>query len=60
MEVIEMLAKKFSKSEICTLDDVIELPNVTPNSPEGLMSLENSHKNIMLYMWLRSVKKIDL
>ncbi|KAI7894436.1 P-loop containing nucleoside triphosphate hydrolase protein [Mucor mucedo] len=52
MDVIETLAKKFSKSEICTLDDVITLPNVTPTSPEGLMSLENNHKNIMLYMWL--------
>lgn len=56
MDVIETLAKKFSKNEICTLDDVITLPNVTPTSPEGLMSLENNHKNIMLYMWLRSVK----
>ncbi|KAG2212298.1 hypothetical protein INT47_001657 [Mucor saturninus] len=52
MDVIETLAKKFSESEICTLDDVITLPNVTPTSPEGLMSLENNHKNIMLYMWL--------
>lgn len=56
MDVIEILARKFSKSEICTLDDVINLPNVTPTSPEGLMLLENNHKSIMLYMWLRSVK----
>lgn len=53
MEVIENLAKKFSKSEPCTLNDVIDLPHVTPTTPEGLAVLENSHKNIMLYMWLR-------
>ncbi|KAI8051836.1 P-loop containing nucleoside triphosphate hydrolase protein [Thamnidium elegans] len=52
MEVIELLAKKFSNSETCTLDDVIQLPNVTPTTPEGLAGLENSHKNLMLYMWL--------
>lgn len=53
MNVIEMLAKKFSKSETCALDNVIELPNATPTTPEGLGILESSHKNIMLYMWLR-------
>ncbi|GAA5798947.1 hypothetical protein HPULCUR_004356 [Helicostylum pulchrum] len=52
MEVIELFAKKLSNNETCTLDDVIQLPNVTPTKPEELAGLENSHKNIMLYMWL--------
>ncbi|KAI9355226.1 P-loop containing nucleoside triphosphate hydrolase protein [Pilaira anomala] len=52
MDVIEILAKKLSRSETCVLDDVIQLPNVTPVTTDGLSELENSHKNIMLYMWL--------
>ncbi|KAI8059402.1 P-loop containing nucleoside triphosphate hydrolase protein [Gilbertella persicaria] len=53
MEMIELFAKKFSENETCTLDDVIQLPNVTPASTAGLAQLESDHKNIMLYMWLR-------
>lgn len=53
MNVIEILAKKLSQNETCVLDDVIKLPNVTPVDNEGLSLLENDHKNIMLYMWLR-------
>ncbi|CAO3622400.1 unnamed protein product [Mucor fragilis] len=52
MEMIERLAKTFSENKTCTLNDVIELPNVL--APESaLENLESSHRNIMLYMWLR-------
>lgn len=53
MEMIESLAEKFSKNETCTLNDVIQLPNAAPKSATQLAELESSHKNIMLYMWLR-------
>ncbi|KAI9473859.1 MAG: P-loop containing nucleoside triphosphate hydrolase protein [Benjaminiella poitrasii] len=53
VEMIQKLAKKFSKNETCALDDVIELPTTTPKSPDDLINLENNHKNIILYMWLR-------
>ncbi|KAI7904750.1 P-loop containing nucleoside triphosphate hydrolase protein [Cokeromyces recurvatus] len=50
--MIQELAEKFSKGETCALDDVIQLPNSAPSTPKELIELENSHKNIMLYMWL--------
>ncbi|EIE76905.1 hypothetical protein RO3G_01609 [Rhizopus delemar RA 99-880] len=52
MELIKILARKFSQKKICTLDELIELPTNPPTSPSGLKALEESHKQIMLYMWL--------
>ncbi|CEP11137.1 hypothetical protein [Parasitella parasitica] len=52
MDMIESLAKKFSENEKCTLNDVIDLPNILTGSASQLRLLESRHKNIMLYMWL--------
>ncbi|KAI8646471.1 P-loop containing nucleoside triphosphate hydrolase protein [Parasitella parasitica] len=52
IDTIVHLADKFSKNEICTLNDVISLPNITTGSALELVALESAHKNIMLYMWL--------
>jgi ATP-dependent RNA helicase SUPV3L1/SUV3 len=53
MELIKKLARKFSQKKICTLDELIDLPTNPPTSSSGLKALEESHKQIMLYMWLR-------
>ncbi|KAG1143552.1 hypothetical protein G6F37_003418 [Rhizopus arrhizus] len=52
MELIKKLARKFSQKKICTLDELIDLPTNPPTSSSGLKALEESHKQIMLYMWL--------
>ncbi|KAJ8663205.1 hypothetical protein O0I10_001382 [Lichtheimia ornata] len=46
------MAQKFSQDESCELEQFVELPEKPPRTPEGLNDLENSHKIIMLYMWL--------
>lgn len=50
------MAQKFSQDESCELEQFVELPEKPPRTPEGLNDLENSHKIIMLYMWLRYMR----
>jgi ATP-dependent RNA helicase SUPV3L1/SUV3 len=53
MALIKTLAKKFSRQETCDLEEIVELPETPPINPEHLVDLEEKHKQIIVYMWLR-------
>ncbi|KAG1446411.1 hypothetical protein G6F56_009579 [Rhizopus delemar] len=52
MDVIKLLAERFSQNKICNLDELVALPEQPPMNSFELKELEESHKQIMLYMWL--------
>ncbi|KAI9277656.1 P-loop containing nucleoside triphosphate hydrolase protein [Sporodiniella umbellata] len=53
LKLAKQLAETFSNNETLALDKVIDLPKEIPSSTTQLQELEESHKKIMLYMWLR-------
>lgn len=53
MALIKTLAQRFSRQETCSLDEIVELPETPPITPKHLEELEEKHKQIMIYMWLR-------
>ncbi|CAO3670249.1 unnamed protein product [Rhizopus stolonifer] len=52
MKLIKTLAQKFSQKKTFDLSEFISLPSQCPDNPRQLRELEETHKQIILYMWL--------
>ncbi|KAJ3337864.1 hypothetical protein HDU83_008488, partial [Entophlyctis luteolus] len=48
----QKFASHIQRGEECLIEDIVELPSKEARTMETLQELENSHKIIMLYIWL--------
>jgi ATP-dependent RNA helicase SUPV3L1/SUV3 len=53
MKTIKLLAQKFNQKKVYSLNELVKLPYQCPFNESGLEELEETHKQIILYMWLR-------
>ncbi|KAG1384457.1 hypothetical protein G6F61_000422 [Rhizopus arrhizus] len=52
MKTIKLLAQKFNQKKAYSLNELVKLPYQCPFNESGLEELEETHKQIILYMWL--------